>query len=180
MRTTSDVYAELEYHIRHHQCNKFDKATNQEFTELLNCSFLVDKDYIIETDDIKYDDQWYIDNYDPLITQEQIDYCLENIKQDIDTRKAIIYLGGKDGNGICTESIHLNIIKYKGENKLIWSVNMRSSDVSVFPTDIRWHRKWIAYFLDKLNIQCVDVYWNAISFHVYQKDYKYFKNELKF
>lgn len=164
-----DVRDEFRFLIKENLNTGFDPYLNQNFTYILNCSFLCDETFIVNNHQIKYDDQWYVDNYDCLITDEQISYCLNELQTNKYTRRAIIYLGSPETHGICTESIHIHLIKYG----LRWSVNMRSNDVTVFQTDLKWNKKWRDWFCNKLSVEPDKIYWNVSNLHIYEKDYKY-------
>ena len=102
---------------------KFDKKTNQKFIEIVNANFISDTGYIMPHDHFITDEQWYIDNYEPLIG-DQIDKVVEVIKEDPDTRQAYIGMLVPDkyhkGEKICT--IGMQVIYNKDMKKIDYIV----------------------------------------------------------
>lgn len=152
---------------------RYDKKTKQNFVEIQNCHFIADSEYIVEHNKIIYDDEWYIDHYEPKLTLEQFNENIWKLKNDKYSRQAILYLGNKDNNTICTINMQMLI---SNNNKLNWIVNMRSNNVIKYTTDYIWQNKIFSKACKLLNIEPGIIYWNAGSMHVYEEDFNLFKN----
>lgn len=163
---------------------KFDKRTNQNFIEIINASFISNTGYIVYHDHNVTDEQWYIDNYEPLLGN-QIDNAVEAIKNDPDTRQA--YIGMlypekyQNGDKICT--IGMQCIYRKNDKRLDYIVYMRSNNVCEYSQDSLWHCKIFTMIINRL-ISELDkeilpgyMYWNAGSLHIYEEDFKYLSDE---
>ena len=114
----------------------------------------------------------------------QYECCLEHIVNDINTRQAgMIYTrptihkecceNGKH-DFICTTEVWVHI----RNNRLIYSVNMRSNDFFTgFVNDWAWHyfvyHKLINDLHEKgINVELGNIYWHASSFHVYERNFE--------
>ena len=107
------------------------------------------------------------------MTLEQFNENIWKLKNDKYSRQAILYLGNKDNNTICTINMQMLI---SNNNKLNWIVNMRSNNVIKYTTDYIWQNKIFSKACKLLNIEPGIIYWNAGSMHVYEEDFNLFKN----
>lgn len=163
---------------------KFDKKTNQNFVEIVNASFTSDTGYIMIHDHHITDEQWYIDNYEPLLGN-QIDNVIELIKEDPDTRQAYIGMLVPDkyhnGEKICT--IGMQVIYNKYNKKVDYIVYMRSNNACEYTMDSLWQCKIFTIIINRLiseldkDISPGYLYWNAGSFHIYEEDFKFLSND---
>ena len=64
--TEEDIKKELRRKYQNKEF-KFDKRTNQKFIEIVNAHFDSVTGYIVYHDHHVTDEQWYIDNYEPLL-----------------------------------------------------------------------------------------------------------------
>ena len=161
---------------------KFDIKTNQHFIEIINAHFISQTGFIVYHDHHVTNEQWYIDNYEPLLG-DQINNVIELIKNDPDTRQAYIamidpyryhnYVDGK----ICT--IGMQCIYRKNDKRLDYIVYMRSNNICEYTQDSLWQCKIFTQIVNRL-ISEVDkdilpgyIYWNAGSLHLYEEDFKY-------
>ena len=139
---------------------KFDKKTNQKFIEIVNASFTSDTGFIVYHDHDVTNEQWYIDNYEPLLGN-QIDNVIESIKNDPDTRQAYIGMLCPDkyqnGDKICT--IGMQVIYNKFDKRLDYIVYMRSNNVCEYTQDSLWQIK--IFFLD--------IYIGMLAHYIYMK-----------
>lgn len=114
----------------------------------------------------------------------QYEYCLEHLINDIHSRQAgMIYTrptihteyceNGKH-DFICTTEVWVHI----RNNRLIYSVNMRSNDFFTgFVNDWAWHyfvyHKLINDLREKgIDVELGNIYWHASSFHVYERNFE--------
>lgn len=165
---------------------KFDKKTNQKFIEIVNASFTSDTGFIVYHDHNVTNEQWYIDNYEPLLG-DQINNVVEAIKNDHDTRQA--YIGMlcpnkyQNGDKICT--IGMQIIYNKFDKRLDYIVYMRSNNVCEYTQDSLWQCKIFTIIINRLiseldkDIRPGYIYWNVGSLHIYEEDFKYLSDETK-
>ena len=165
---------------------KFDKKTNQNFIEIVNASFISETGYIVYHDKCNRDENWYIDYYEPLVG-DQINYIVEAIKNDPDTRQAYIamidpykYHNYSDGK-ICT--IGMQCIYRKNEKRLDYIVYMRSNNICDYTQDSLWQCKIFTIIINRLiteldkEISPGYMYWNAGSLHLYEEDFKYLSDD---
>ncbi len=163
---------------------KFDKKSNQKFIELINVNFESIIGYIVYHDHDVTNEQWYIDNYEPLLG-DQIDNVVEAIKNDPDTRQAYIGMLNpekyQNGDKICT--IGMQVIYRKNQKRVDYIVFMRSNNVCEYTQDSLWQCKIFAKIVNRL-ISEVDkdilpghLYWNAGSLHIYEEDFKYLSDK---
>lgn len=183
MRTENDIKQEL---IKKWQSKefKFDKKTNQNFIEIINANFISDTGFIVYHDHDVTDEQWYIDNYEPLLGN-QIDNAVESIKNDPDTRQAYIGMLCPDkynnGDKICT--IGMQVVYDKFDKRLNYIVYMRSNNVCEYTQDSLWQCKIFTIILNRLiseldkDIKPGHLYWNVGSLHIYEEDFKYLSDE---
>ena len=165
---------------------KFDKKTNQKFIEIVNANFTSDTGFIVYHDHDVTDEQWYIDNYEPLLGN-QIDNVVEAIKNDPDTRQA--YIGMlcpnkyQNGDKICT--IGMQVIYDKFNKRLDYIVYMRSNNVCEYTQDSLWQCKIFTMIINRLiseldkDIRPGYIYWNVGSLHIYEEDFKYLSDDTK-
>lgn len=116
--------------------------------------------------------------------KNQYECCLEHLVNDINTRQAgMIYTrptihseyceNGKH-DFICTTEVWVHI----RNNRLIYSVNMRSNDFFTgFVNDWAWHYFVYHKLMNDLHERGIDVelgniYWHASSFHVYERNFE--------
>lgn len=165
---------------------KFDKVKNQNFIEIVNANFISETGYIVYHDHHVTDDQWYINNYVPLII-DKIDYAINKIKEDPDTRKAYISMLDSNayynGDEICT--IGIQIIYHKDTKKVDYIVYMRSNNVCEYTMDSAWHCKIFSIIVNRLiseydkDIMPGFLYWNVGSLHIYEEDFKFLSDNTK-
>ena len=165
---------------------KFDKRTNQKFIEIVNASFTSDTGFIVYHDHDVTDEQWYIDNYEPLLGN-QIDNVIEAIKNDPDTRQAYIGMLCPDkynnGDKICT--IGMQVIYNKFDKRVNYIVYMRSNNVCEYTQDSLWQCKIFTIIINRLiseldkDIKPGYLYWNVGSLHIYEEDFKYLSDDTK-
>lgn len=165
---------------------KFDKKTNQKFIEIVNASFTSDTGFIVYHDHDVTNEQWYIDNYEPLLG-DQINNVIESIKNDPDTRQA--YIGMlypnkyQNGDKICT--IGMQVIYDKFNKRLDYIVYMRSNNVCEYTQDSLWQCKIFTMIINRLiseldkDIRPGYIYWNVGSLHIYEEDFKYLSDDTK-
>jgi thymidylate synthase len=159
---------------------KFDKKTNQNFIEIINANFISKTGYIVKHYHHITNEQWYIDNYEPLLGT-QIDDVVNAIKNDPDTRQAYIGMLCPDkyqnGDKICT--IGMQVIYNKFDKKVDYIVYMRSNNVCEYTMDSLWQCKIFTIILNRLiseldkDIRPGYLYWNVGSLHIYEEDFKY-------
>lgn len=116
--------------------------------------------------------------------KSQYDCCVEQLIKDRNTRQAgMIYIrptiqaehceNGKH-DFICTTEVWCHI----RNNKLFYSVNMRSNDFFTgFVNDWAWHYYIYHKMIEDLNNHDIDVeigaiHWHASSFHVYERNFQ--------
>jgi thymidylate synthase len=165
---------------------KFDKRTNQFFIEIINANFTSDTGFIVYHDHDVTDEQWYIDNYEPLLGN-QIDNVIEAIKNDPDTRQAYIGMLCPDkynnGDKICT--IGMQVIYNKFDKRVNYIVYMRSNNVCEYTQDSLWQCKIFTIIINRLiseldkDIKPGYLYWNVGSLHIYEEDFKYLSDDTK-
>ena len=165
---------------------KFDKKTNQKFIEIVNASFISNTGFIVYHDHDVTNEQWYIDNYEPLLG-DQINNVVEAIKNDPDTRQA--YIGMlcpnkyQNGDKICT--IGMQVIYDKFNKRLDYIVYMRSNNVCEYTQDSLWQCKIFTMIINRLiseldkDIRPGYIYWNVGSLHIYEEDFKYLSDDTK-
>lgn len=170
--TTLDIYNELKLLIDL-QNFRYDIYTNQNFVEFQDCHFIADSKYIVKHNKIIYDKDWYIKYYDPILTIQQFNENVWKLREDKYSRRAILYMGDKVENSICTISMQMLIDNF---NRLNWIVNMRSNNVIKYTTDFEWQDGLFNKACKMLNINKGIMYWNAGSMHVYEEDFDLFKN----
>ena len=163
---------------------KYDTKTGQNFIELINANFESSTGYIVYHDHHVTDEQWYIDNYEPLLG-DQIDNVVEAIKNDPDTRQAYIGMLCPDkyqnGDKICT--IGMQCIYRKQQKRLDYIVFMRSNNVCEYTQDSLWQVKIFTQIVNRLiteldkEILPGHLYWNAGSLHIYEEDFKYLSDK---
>ena len=183
MRTENDIKQELIKKWQNKEF-KFDKKTNQNFIEIINANFISDTGFIVYHDHDVTDEQWYIDNYEPLLGN-QIDNVVESIKNDPDTRQAYIGMLCPDkynnGDKICT--IGMQVIYNKFDKRVDYIVYMRSNNVCEYTEDSLWQCKIFTIILNRLiseldkDIKPGHLYWNVGSLHIYEEDFKYLSDE---
>lgn len=183
MQTENDIKQELIKKWQNKEF-KFDKKTNQNFIEIINANFISDTGFIVYHDHDVTDEQWYIDNYEPLLGN-QIDNAVEYIKNDPDTRQAYIGMLCPDkynnGDKICT--IGMQVVYNKFDKRLNYIVYMRSNNVCEYTQDSLWQCKIFTIILNRLiseldkDIKPGYLYWNAGSLHIYEEDFKYLSDE---
>lgn len=190
--TEEDIKKELRNKYQNKEF-KFDKRTNQKFIEIVNAHFDSVTGYIVYHDHHVTDEQWYIDNYEPLLG-DQIDKVVELIKEDPDTRQAYIGMLCPDkyhnGDKICT--IGMQFIYNKDTKRLDDIVYMRSNNVCEYSQDSLWQCKIFTIILNRLigeydkEIRPGHLYWNVGSLHIYEEDFKFLSdkteiaNEIKY
>ena len=165
---------------------KFDKKTNQKFIEIINASFTSDTGFIVYHDHDVTNEQWYIDNYEPLLG-DQINNVVEAIKNDPDTRQAYIGMLCPDkyqnGDKICT--IGMQVIYNKFDKRVNYIVYMRSNNVCEYTQDSLWQCKIFTMIINRLiseldkDIRPGYIYWNVGSLHIYEEDFKYLSDDTK-
>lgn len=120
---------------------------------------------------------WSSENYN------QFESCAKQLESNIDSRRAImIYTRpsiqieyNKDGMSdfICTNAVQYLI----RDNKLNAYVSMRSNDaIFGFRNDYAWQKHVLDSLVVRLNgmypnLIAGDIYWNAASFHVYERHF---------
>lgn len=165
---------------------KFDKRTNQKFIEIINANFISQTGYIVYHDHDITNEQWYVDNYEPLLGN-QIDNVVEAIKNDPDTRQAYIGMLCPDkyqnGDKICT--IGMQCIYNKQQKRLDYIVYMRSNNVCEYTQDSLWQCNVFSKIINRLiteldkEIRPGYIYWNVGSLHIYEEDFKYLSDNTK-
>jgi thymidylate synthase len=181
--TETDIKKELRRKYQNKEF-KFDKRTNQKFIEIVNAHFDSVTGFIVYHDHHVTDEQWYIDNYEPLLG-DQIDNVIETIKNDPDTRQAYIGMLCPDkyqnGDKICT--IGMQCIYRKQQKRLDYIVYMRSNNVCEYTQDSMWQVKIFTQIVNRL-ISEVDkeilpghLYWNVGSLHLYEEDFKFLSDK---
>ena len=165
---------------------KFDKKTNQFFIEIINANFTSDTGFIVYHDHDVTDEQWYIDNYEPLVG-DQIDIVVNTIKNDPDTRQAYIGMLHPEiyhiADKICT--IGMQVIYNKSIKTVDYIVYMRSNNVCEYSMDSLWQCKIFTQIVNRLiseldkDIRPGFLYWNVGSLHIYEEDFKYLSDDTK-
>ena len=164
---------------------KYDKRTNQKFIEIVDAHFIASSEYIVYHNHINPPTlQWYVDNYDPILSN-QVDFVVDNIVEDPDTRQAYIMMltpyTYKDDSKICTIGMHA--IYQKDKKKVDYIVHMRSNNVCQYTQDYKWQ---LGVWLDIVNklsdklgekIEFGTMYWNVDSLHIYEEDFKYLSDD---
>ena len=163
---------------------KFDKRTNQKFIEIENASFISETGYIVYHNHHVTDEQWYIDNYEPLLGN-QINNVVETIKKDPDTRQAYIGMLCPDkyqnGDKICT--IGMQVIYRSKEKKVDYIVFMRSNNICEYTMDSWWQCTVFTQILNRLiseldnEISPGYMYWTVGSLHIYEEDFKFLSDK---
>ena len=170
----------------HNKDFKFDTKTNQNFIELINANFESTTGYIVYHDHHVTDEQWYIDNYDPLVG-DQIDIVVNTIKNDPDTRQAYIGMLHPEiyhiADKICT--IGMQVIYRKKQKRVDYIVYMRSNNVCEYTMDSLWQCGVFTKIVNRL-ITEVDkdilpghLYWNVGSLHIYEEDFRFLSDDTK-
>ena len=165
---------------------KYDIKTGQNFIELINANFISQTGYIVYHDHDVTNEQWYVDNYEPLLG-DQIDNVVEAIKNDPDTRQAYIGMLCPDkyqnGDKICT--IGMQCIYNKQQKRLDYIVYMRSNNVCEYSQDSLWQCNVFSKIVNRLiseldkDIRPGYIYWNVGSLHIYEEDFKYLSDNTK-
>ena len=165
---------------------KFDKRTNQKFIEIVNANFISETGFIVYHNHDVTDEQWYVDNYEPLMW-DKIDYVVNKIKEDPDTRQAYIAMLYPDkyynDDKICT--IGMQIIYHKDSKTVDYIVNMRSNNACEYTMDSLWQCKIFTIIVNRLiseldnDIRPGYLYWNAASLHLYEEDFKFLSDNTK-
>ena len=165
---------------------KYDTKTGQNFIELINANFESSTGYIVYHDHHVTDEQWYIDNYEPLLG-DQIDNVVEAIKNNLDTRQAYIGMLCPDkyqnGDKICT--IGMQCIYRKQAKRLDYIVYMRSNNVCEYTQDSLWQVKIFTQIVNRLiteldkDILPGHIYWNVGSLHIYEEDFRFLSDNTK-
>ena len=187
---TKDIYDELHAMIAHNEVATLKNG--DKYAELIDVHFDCDKDYIVDVLDDTFYDEWYEENYDPLIYSEELGNqyinCINNMIGDEFSRRGIMqfinpvkFFSGQVKDQICTAYVQCILRHIDDENAhLDYIVNMRSNNAIEFRYDLKWQtalRNKIAselsFILDK-NILTPYIKWNAGSFHVYNRDFKHF------
>lgn len=163
---------------------KFDKRTNQNFIEIVNANFISETGYIVYHNHHVTDEQWYIDNYEPLVG-DQIDIVVNTIKNDPDTRQAYIGMLHPEiyhiADKICT--IGMQVIYNKSIKTVDYIVYMRSNNVCEYSMDSLWQCKIFTQIVNRLiseldkDIRPGFLYWNVGSLHIYEEDFKYLSDD---
>jgi thymidylate synthase len=164
---------------------KYDKKTNQKYIEIINANFISETGYIVFHKHHVTDEQWYIDNYEPLLGK-QIDNVIKAIKKDPNTRQAYIgmltpkgYWRNKDK--ICT--IGMQVIYNQATKTVDYIVNMRSNNVCEYTQDSLWQTKIFTQIINRLitevdkGIKPGKLYWNVGSLHLYEEDFNDLLND---
>ena len=185
MRTENDIKQELIKKWQNKEF-KFDKKTNQHFIEIINANFISDTGFIVYHDHDVTDEQWYIDNYEPLVG-DQIDIVVNTIKNDPDTRQAYIGMLHPEiyhiADKICT--IGMQVIYNKSIKTVDYIVYMRSNNVCEYSMDSLWQCKIFTQIVNRLiseldkDIRPGFLYWNVGSLHIYEEDFKYLSDDTK-
>ena len=132
------------------------------------------------TDDDKTINSAYghrIFGYTNLIDFNQWEHVKKQLKEDIDTRQAIIHLhlpnNKKTNDELCTLTLQF-IIR---NNKLNLFVNMRSNDIIWgFTYNVFNFTLFQELMANELNIEVGYYYHNAASMHIYEKDWNKLKH----
>ena len=185
MLTENDIKQELIKKWQNKEF-KFDKKTNQKFIEIINASFISKTGYIVKHYHHITNEQWYINNYEPLLGT-QIDDVVNAIKNDPDTRQAYIGMLCPDkyqnGDKICT--IGMQCIYNKQQKRLDYIVYMRSNNVCEYSQDSLWQCNVFSKIVNRLiseldkDIRPGYIYWNVGSLHIYEEDFKYLSDNTK-
>ena len=162
----------------------YDCLSGNEYVEIRNALFEVDKAYIFECAKAykRVSEQWYEENYDPILNRNnQFEKLINKLGSNPCTRQAIIYMGDSSeyNNGdavICTMYMHV-FLDHIEDNvyNMEYIVHMRSNDAIEFGNDIQWHKKIIDKIAKSLqenfNINIIDtnITWNADTLHVYKQ-----------
>ena len=110
----------------------------------------------------------------PMLPFDQWEFAVNKLKEDKDSRQAIIHLhtpnNKKNSDEVCTLTLQFLI----RDNKLDMVVNMRSNDIVWgFTYDVFSFTTFQELIANELGIDVGDYYHNAASMHIYEKDYKY-------
>ena len=138
------------------------------FVEILDCHFIVKQGYIfrnISAYEGMEVENWYMNNYFPLIEQ-QLPVVIEQLNKNHNSRRAVMTYNTPDDITICTNYTNCLI---RG-NDLHYFVHMRANDAVEYRTDYKWH-KFVADELLLPNLNCninnTIIHWNADTFHWY-------------
>jgi thymidylate synthase len=106
---------------------------------------------------------------------DQWDHVVKQLKEDPDTRQAIIHLHTPNNkptkDEVCTLSLQFMI----RDNKLDMITNMRSNDIiKGFTYDVFSFTSMQELMANELGIEVGTYYHNAASMHIYENDYFYF------
>ena len=170
---TSDIKDLLEYKYNN------NIIRNNGTIDIQNCHFICDKPYIVSGVSCDFDMQWYVENYVPIIEEnQQIEEVVNKIIEDRNTRQAVICMANpkehKSGGYICTMYMQTFL---NDDNHLKWIVNMRSNSVERFPVDYKFQETMFGFvarqLAERLNesIICDPIEWNVGSMHIYEKSF---------
>lgn len=143
--------------------------------EIRNICFEVDVPYVLSYLNEGVGLDWYKEVYEP-VSEPQIDGVVAKLKHDKFSRQAQITMSDHievyNPTHICTTSMTY----YIENDKVNVSVCMRSNDAKRFPNDVAWQKHTLNKICEKLDMQPGKIFWFAVSFHVYEDEWFYFKN----
>ena len=187
---TIDIYDKLHDMIVHNEVAVLKNG--EKYAELIDVHFDCDRPYIVDVLDDTFFDEWYEENYDPLIHSDefgnQYNNCINQLISDDFSRRGIMqfinptkFFSGQVKDQICTAYVQC-ILRHIDDEfaNLDYIVNMRSNNAIEFRYDLKWQtalRNRIAGELsDILDKTVLTPYikWNAGSFHVYNRDFACF------
>ena len=142
--------------------------------EIRNICFEVDVPYVLSYLDEGVGLDWYEKVYEP-VSEPQIDGVVAKLKANKLNRQAQITMSDHvevyNPTHICTTSMTY----YIENDKVNVTVCMRSNDAKRFPNDVAWQQHTLNKICKKLHMQPGKIFWFAVSFHVYDKDWFYFE-----
>lgn len=113
----------------------------------------------------------------PMLPFNQWDHVVSQLKNDPDTRQAIIHLHTPNNKPTKDEVCTLSLQFFIREGKLDMVVNMRSNDIIWgFTYDVFSFTSFQELMANELGIDVGTYYHNAASMHIYEKDFSYFEN----
>ena len=183
MNKTKDIKNLLlnELHNNNIKDTGYNCFNGRYYVEIKNALFEIDNDKIFNTIPPleRMTEQWYIDNYDPILERNnQFIKALKKLIDNPNSRQSVIIMGDVNEYNndafICTMYIHLFLNHIKdNEYELEYIVHMRSNDVIEFDTDLLWHKKIINQTLKVLRtiyiINNYKIIWNADTIHLYSE-----------